>query len=71
MADSLDLVCDPLRTVAMGTGIYVRARTAPGKYDSVDIAVLDRASLLRWLQSRGGSNPWAEHTVLILLGHEP
>jgi hypothetical protein len=53
------------------TRIYVRAQTPDGKWHSVDIALLDHASLLQWLRSRGGSNPWAENTVCILLGHEP
>lgn len=31
------------------TGIFVRAKRPSGKYDSVDIAELDRESLIRWL----------------------
>ncbi len=51
------------------TGIYVRAQDINGKWGSFDICELTRASLLEWLKSRGGDNPWAENTVLILLGH--
>lgn len=52
------------------TGIYVRAYsgTAVGNYD---ISQLTKESLLRWLRSRGGSNPWAESCVLIMLGYMP
>ena len=39
-------------------------------YGSYDIATLDRDSLFRWLRSRGGSNPWAENIVAVLLGHK-
>lgn len=51
------------------TGIFVRAQNSDGKWDSVDIACLDAKSLLEWLRSRGGNNPWAENVVGILLGH--
>jgi len=51
------------------TGIYVRALSPEGKWMSVDIALLDKESLLSWLRSRGGNNPWAENVVGILLGH--
>ena len=50
------------------TGIFVRAKFN-GHWLSVDIAHLDKESLLEWLRSRGGKNPWAEDTVGILLGH--
>lgn len=50
------------------TGIYVRAQ-CDGKWDSFDIAELDKASLLEFLKSRGGDNAWAEDTVGILLNH--
>lgn len=60
---------DPNRMVyASATGIYVRAMRG-GKWDSVDIGELDRASLLAWLRSRGGDNKWAENTVGLLLDH--
>jgi len=56
-----------------GTGIFVRAKVPSGvtgyKYDSVDIVLLDKDSLLAWLRSHGGENSWAENTVGILLGH--
>ena len=51
------------------TGIYVRASTPEGVWDSVDIALLQKPSLLRWLKSRGGHNIWAENVVALLLGH--
>jgi hypothetical protein len=52
------------------TGIFVRAMKE-GKLSSVDLYELDYASLMAWLRSRGGDNPWAENTVAILLGHDP
>jgi hypothetical protein len=51
------------------TGIYVRAKTAGGRWINADIADLDRDSLLTFLRSRGGDNAWAEDVVGILLGH--
>lgn len=65
----MELTADPNRRVkADATGIYVRAKRA-NKWDTVDIAELNKASLLAWLRSRGGENPWAENTVGQLLGH--
>ena len=52
------------------TGIFVRAKTSEGKWDSFDILVLTRESLFDWLRSRGGSNEWAEQCVALLLGHD-
>ncbi len=73
-----ELTIDPARwlvnqnSVQPVTDIYVRAKHADtGEWDSVDISSLDKPSLLAWLRSRGGSNPWAENTVFILLGHAP
>lgn len=51
------------------TGIFVRALMPDGKWDSADIAILDKESLLAWLRSRSGNNEWAENMVGILLGH--
>jgi len=51
------------------TGIYVRAKRESGKWESVDILCLTKDSLLDWLRSRGGDNPWAEDVVGILLGY--
>jgi hypothetical protein len=65
-----DLKVDPKRLVETTTGIYLRARAA-GVWCSADLAHLERASVLRWLRSRGGNNLLAENCVLILLGHEP
>ena len=64
-----DLTVDGDRHEQRGaTGIYVRAKRAQ-KWDSVDIAELDHASLILWLRSRGGANEWAENVVAVLLGH--
>lgn len=71
MMTMTDLRVDHERKFYSGTEIYVRAIGFDGKWDSVDLAQLDRASVISWLKSRGGDNPWAENTVLILLGHEP
>lgn len=51
-----------------GTGIYIYAKTEDG-YDAVDLAVLDKQSLLSWLKQNNESNKIAEDTVGILLGH--
>jgi len=51
------------------TGIFIRALSPDNKWESVDISLLDRSSLLEWLKSRGGDNPYAEDVVGILLGH--
>ena len=51
------------------TGIFIRALTPEGKWDSVDIAVLDKESLFEFLRSRGGENVWAENCVSILFGY--
>jgi hypothetical protein len=65
-----DLIASPGREhLADATGIYVRA-LRDGRWDSVDIAELDLASLRAFLRSRGGDNLWAEALVYSLLGHE-
>lgn len=64
-----DYLVDPNRENFAETGIYIRAKWPDGKWDSVDISVLDKESLTEWLRSRGGDNPWAECVVRILLGH--
>ena len=51
------------------TGIFIRALSPEGKWESVDIVFLDKSSLLEWLKSRGGNNPCAENVVGILLGY--
>lgn len=51
------------------TGIFVRAFTPENKWDAVDIVLLEKKSLLEWLRSRGGDNPYAEDVVGIVLGH--
>ncbi len=60
------LVVDPARSGVPATGINVRAMNAQGQWAAVDIAQLDRASLLRWMASSGGT---AERVVGLLLGH--
>jgi hypothetical protein len=69
------LEIDPTRLARDGeTGIYVRAVQRKDDGDrllSCDIVCLTRESLLNWLRSRGGKNPWAEECVALLLGHEP
>jgi len=54
---------------ADATGIYVRVADGVGFFNA-DIAQLDGPSLLEWLRSRGGNNPWAENTVAHMLGHK-
>lgn len=63
-----DLTVDPARKHHNKTNIFVRARKGQ-EFVSVDIAELDRASLLAWLRSRGGENVWAENVIGILLDH--
>lgn len=64
----MELKVDSKRLKQFETGIFVRA-TLDGKWGSYDIADLEKESLLDWLRSRGGDNPWAEDVVGILLGH--
>lgn len=62
----MNLNVDPTRyRVVPETGIYVRAMLH-GSWGSHDIAELDRASLVLWLESVPNL---ALNTVLILLGH--
>jgi hypothetical protein len=62
---------DPNRSETFfDTGIFVRAKNGT-KWDSYDIAQLERESLHAWLRSRDGKNLWAENVVLLLLGYEP
>ena len=62
-----DLRTDPHRTHLPTTGIYVRAINTDGRWDSIDIAHLDKASLDAWLRSR--DIEWPIAVVKILLGH--
>jgi hypothetical protein len=64
----MNLIVEPNRDTWPETGIYVRAKEGT-RWVNADIAHLDAASLLTWLRSRGGDNPWAEDCVGILLGH--
>jgi len=69
----MKLKTDPAREeefAEIKTGIYIRAWSdSKNKFVSADILHLDKDSLLEWLKSRGGDNPWAEDVVGILLGH--
>ena len=51
------------------SGIFVRALNPSGEWEAIDVVYLDKPSLLAWLRSRGGDNPWAEDVVGIILGH--
>lgn len=65
----MTLQADPKRSYYhRRTGIFVRAEINC-KYDSFDIAELDKPSLARWLRTRGGNNEWAENVVALMLGH--
>ena len=65
----ITLEVDPKRIgMLKKTGIYVRA-SFNGRFGSYDISELTAYSLLKWLRSRGGENPWAENTVGVILGH--
>ncbi len=64
-----ELKVDPERHRNLaGCGIHVRAML-DGSWGRYDIVALDGPSLIAWLKSRGGDNPWAEDVVGILLGH--
>ena len=49
-------------------GIYVRAQTPEGRWESVDIIFLDEESLEEWLKKLGKEE--LIHLVKILLQHE-
>ena len=67
----MPLVADPERR-DLETGIFVRAMDPTTQsFGDWDISQLTRNSLQRWLRSRGGANPFAENTVLILMGYPP
>jgi hypothetical protein len=54
------------------TGIFIRARTARGKWHSCDISCLTKESLLKWLRADPGAEDRLSRTeavVCILLGH--
>lgn len=56
----------------METNIYIREQVN-GKWGAYDIgdSRLTDDQVLAWLRSRDGYNPWAENTVLTLLGRKP
>src|SRR5258707_4637287 len=66
-----DLHIDPQRADMADnfprTGIFVRAKDHTEKHQRVHIALLNKASLLAMLPSRGGPNAWAADTVGLLL----
>lgn len=51
------------------TGIYIRAQGPDGKWDSYDIAQLDRDSLAEFSRSRGEVSDWGMSLIWHLLGH--
>lgn len=60
---------DAIGPILLVTGIFTRALNSSNKWESVDIVLLDKPSLLEWLRSRGGENRWVEDVVGIILGH--
>jgi uncharacterized protein (DUF927 family) len=70
----MDLLVDAQRLIDFGdnrTGIFVRAKFPNGKWDTADIIILTKESLIEWLESRGEKNEWAESCVGLLLGYGP
>lgn len=65
----MSLKQDPKRIGIGETGIYVRAQDSIGQYISCDMSELSKESLLEFIRSRGGDNPWAENCLGIVLGH--
>lgn len=66
----MNLKIDPnRRDKSIATGILVRAQDENGVWQNADISELTKESLLEWLRSRGGKNPWAENVIGLLLGH--
>jgi len=53
----------------MKTGIFIRVQVN-GKWGAYDIGdgLVSDEQVLEWLRSRGDNNPWAENTVMALLG---
>lgn len=69
MTDTPNLAVDPDRKGYQMTGIYCRALVDGRRFRNVDIASLTPDSLLRYLRQHGGSNPFAEDIVgLLVLG---
>ena len=65
----MELFVDPSRLDRDDTtGIYVRAKHGD-RWGSHDIATLDAASLLRWLQSGAEAGPFLFNVIGQLLGH--
>ena len=61
---------DPERTkFHEATPLWIRAWHPVDGVGTYNVAELTAESLLVWLKSRGGDNPWAEDCVGILLGH--
>ena len=70
----MELKADPKRMGLKETGIYVRAWVPDGGPKSVDLAELDRDSLVSWIRGSqekiGLEVNFAERLILSLLGHE-
>ena len=70
----MELKADPKRMGLKETGIYVRAWVPDGGPKSVDLAELDRDSLVTWIRGSqekiGLEVNFAERLLLSLLGHE-
>ena len=66
-----DLRIDPERCDGWDdrTGIYVRAVTDDGRWDSVDMAVLDKESFTEFVTSRGEVSDWALGIFYALFGY--
>ena len=64
----MEYIVDEHRSGIANTGILVRAKMRD-KWGAFDISDLNKESLLAFLRSRGGDNPWAEDCVGIILGH--
>ena len=66
-----DLRIDPDRCDGWDdrTGIYVRAVTDDGRWDSVDMAVLDKESFTEFVTGRGEVSAWALGIFYALFGY--
>lgn len=65
---SVNLEIDPDRMEREPAGVPIRAHVN-GHWGTFDIVHLKKDSLIEWLRSRDGANPWMEYLVLALLGH--
>lgn len=68
-----ELIADPDRYLHSRddtTGIYVRAQLPDGRFGVVDLAIVDRDSLLFWLKTQGCAISVINGLILHLLGHQ-